>query len=57
MTFPNTAPRILLIEDRRLATREPSAPSVRRFRLARLRFDDRASDSGERFEYLRRSFD
>jgi hypothetical protein len=57
MTPQTTAAKLLLIEDRRLAKREPSAPSVRRFRLARLRFDDRASDPGERFARLKRSFD
>ena len=41
MTRPITSSRVVLVEDRRCATPEPSAAPVRRYRLARLRFETR----------------
>jgi len=46
-----------LIEDRRAGTGAPALATVRRYRLARLRFDGPAAESAERFEYLKRAHD
>jgi hypothetical protein len=55
MTRPATSSRVLLIEDRR--TGATAVGTVRRYRLARLRFDGPAADPAERFEYLKRTHD
>jgi hypothetical protein len=57
MTHPATSSRVLLVEDRRAGAGAPAAVTVRRYRLARLRFDGPAADAGARFEYLKRSHD
>jgi hypothetical protein len=57
MTRPSTSSRVLLIEDRRTGAGTPAAVTVRRYRLARLRFDGMAADSSGRFEYLKRAHD
>jgi hypothetical protein len=44
-----------LVEDRRAGA--PTVATVRRYRLARLRFDGPAADSSGRFEYLKRAHD
>jgi hypothetical protein len=46
-----------LVEDRRAGAGAPAAVTVRRYRLARLRFDGPAADSGARFDYLKRTHD
>ncbi|MBV8430214.1 MAG: hypothetical protein JO244_03570 [Solirubrobacterales bacterium] len=57
MTRPATSSRLLLIEDRRAGAEVPAGVPVRRYRLARLRFDGPAADSGGRFEHLKRAHD
>ena len=59
MNHPATSARVLLVADRRRAERtpQPGAAPVRRYRLARLRFDGRAADPAARFEHLKRAFD
>ena len=57
MTRPITSSRVVLVEDRRSSAPEPSAVSVRRYRLARLRFESRDSGPDSRFEHLKRVFD
>jgi hypothetical protein len=57
MIRPITSSKVLLVADRRVASGEPGAVPVRRYRLARLRFEGRTADSGSRFEHLRRVFD
>jgi hypothetical protein len=57
MTRPATSSRVLLVEDRRAGAGGPAAVTVRRYRLARLRFDGPASDPGARFEYLKQAHD
>lgn len=57
MTHPATSSRLMLVEDRRAGDGAPAAVTVRRYRLARLRFDGPASDSGARFEYLKHAHD
>jgi hypothetical protein len=49
--------KVLLVADRRLATTDAAAVPVRRYRLARLRFDGRAAGAGSRFEHLKRVYD
>lgn len=56
MTRP-TPSKVLLVADRRVATTEPGTTAVRRYRLARLRFDGRAPEPASRFEHLKRVFD
>jgi hypothetical protein len=51
------AARVLLVERRdTVAPRDPNAPKVRRYRLARLQLNGRAAGRG-RFDHLRRSYD
>lgn len=45
----------MLVEDRRGAA--PAAAVLRRYRLARLRFDGQPADTEVRFEYLKRTHD
>jgi hypothetical protein len=54
MTRPITSSRVLLVADRRVSAPESGSARVRRYRLARLRFDGRASDSGTRSTQLKR---
>ena len=54
MKPPATSSRLLLIEDRRSA---PALRTVRRYRLARLRFDEPGAEAPGRFEYLKRAHD
>ena len=51
------AARVLLVERRdTIAPRDPNARKVRRYRLARLQLNGRATGRG-RYEHLRRSYD
>jgi hypothetical protein len=56
MTRP-TPSKVLLIADRRAPAGEPGTAAVRRYRLARLRFDGRADEPASRFEHLKRVYD
>jgi hypothetical protein len=57
MPRPLTASKLLLIADRRVASPDPSSPAVRRYRLARLRFDGRPTGGTARFDHLKRSYE
>jgi hypothetical protein len=57
MTNPATSAKLLLIEDRRGAAAAADGAPVRRFRLARLRLEDRQRDEMSRFEHLKRVYD
>jgi hypothetical protein len=58
MTRPLTSSsKVLLVADRRLDATEPPTAPVRRYRLARLRFDGRPTGPGGRFEHLKRVYD
>ena len=57
MTRPAASSRVMLLEDRRGGTATAGAVSVRRYRLARLRFQAHHPESQKRFEYLKRSYD
>jgi hypothetical protein len=58
MSAPSvTAARMLLVERRdTVAQRDPNAPKIRRYRLARLQLNGRGTGRA-RFEHLRRSYD
>jgi hypothetical protein len=57
MTRPIAASKVVLVADRRAEAVEPGATTVRRYRLARLRFDSRPAGSDARFEHLKRVYD
>ena len=57
MTRPATSTRVLLLEERRSQAEGASSAPIRRYRLARLRFEPRASAPASRFEHLKRVFD
>jgi hypothetical protein len=52
-----SAARVLLVERRdTVAPRDPNAPKIRRYRLARLQLNGRAAGRA-RFDHLRRVYD
>jgi hypothetical protein len=58
MTSPHSTNKVLVVSDSRpVATLGQTGSPVRRYRLARLRFDGRASDPAARYEHLKRVFD
>jgi hypothetical protein len=57
MTRPIRSSKVLLVADRRAPRMQAGGPPVRRYRLARLRFDERPADPAFRFEHLKRVFD
>ena len=57
MTRPLTASKVLLVADRRLAAASRDPGPVRRYRIARLRFDSRPAGGEARFDYLKRVYD
>jgi hypothetical protein len=57
MNRPATSSRVLVVADRRSGSGAAAASPVRRYRLARLRFDGRATDSAARYEHLKRVYD
>ena len=57
MTRPSTTSKVRLVEDRRSAPESRAATPIRRYRLARLRFDSRPTPGESRFEYLKRVYD
>jgi hypothetical protein len=57
MSRPTTSSKLLLVADPRPASTDPGGVSVRRYRLARLRFDARSEHPEERFDHLKRVYD
>lgn len=57
MTRPLPSSKLVLLEDRRAADDLHPNAQVRRYRLARLRFDPAPAGEERRFEYLKRSHD
>jgi hypothetical protein len=57
MSRPITSSKLLLVADPRPASPEPGTVPVRRYRLARLRFEARSADPAHRFEHLKRVYD
>jgi hypothetical protein len=56
-TSAASAARVLLVERRdTVAKRDPNAPKIRRYRLARLQLNGRSAGRS-RFEHLRRVYD
>ncbi len=56
MTRPVPSSKVVLLEDRRGGSDIAGAP-LRRFRLARLRFEGVPASAGCRYEYLKRTHD
>jgi hypothetical protein len=55
---PSQLSRIILVGERKRLGSGQDVPAIRRYRLARLRLNDRDRSSGaSRFEHLRRSYD
>lgn len=57
MTRPITASKVLLVEDRRVTPPSRDSAPVRRYRIARLRFDPPPATGASRFEHLKRTYD
>jgi hypothetical protein len=57
MTAPTRSSKVLLVADRRTDSDGPAPAAVRRYRLARLRFDSRPAGPQARFEHLKRVYD
>ena len=57
MSRPITSSKLLLVADPRPSSPEPGNLPVRRYRLARLRFEARSADPAERFEHLKLVYD
>jgi hypothetical protein len=57
MTRPLTASKVLLVADRRTLPGSRRDTPIRRYRLARLRFDSRPAGGESRYEYLKRVYD
>jgi hypothetical protein len=57
MTRPITTSKVLLVEDRRSAPASRRDTPIRRYRLARLRFDSPPATGESRYDYLKRVYD
>ena len=57
MTRPIASSKVLLVADRRVGAPEPGTAQVRRYRLARIRFDSRPAGGEARFEHLKRVYE
>ncbi len=52
-----TSSKVILVADRRPEPTSPTTTPLRRYRLARLRFDTRPAGRGTDFEHLKRVYD
>ena len=57
MSTAPTSSKVFLVADRRTVSRQPMAAPVRRYRLARLRFETRPAGREGAFEHLKRVYD
>jgi hypothetical protein len=57
MTRPTPSSKVLLVGDRRAEADTSAGTPIRRYRLARLRFDGRPAGSEARFEHLKRVYE
>ena len=57
MTRPASSSKVLLVKDRRSEQPAPGSALVRRYRLARLRFDSRPAGADSPYEHLKRVYD
>jgi hypothetical protein len=57
MTRPASSSKVLLVKDRRGDQSASETAVVRRYRLARLRFDSRPAGADSPYEHLKRVYD
>jgi hypothetical protein len=57
MTRSLKTSKVLLVADRRVEPTHDATAPVRRYRLARLRFDPPPAAGASRFEHLKRTYD
>ncbi len=57
MTRPVPSSKLFMVPDPRPASPELGAVPVRRYRLARLRFESRSANPASRFEHLKRVYE
>jgi hypothetical protein len=59
MNRPLSSSKVLLVADRRATSSADTAAtvSVRRYRIARIRFEGRDAGAGSRFDHLKRVYD
>jgi hypothetical protein len=57
MTRPTPSSKVVLLGDRRTEPDTAAGIPIRRYRLARLRFDSPPAGAGARFEHLKRVYD
>ena len=57
MTHPSPSTKLFILEDRRGSDDLHVRPRMRRYRIARLRFDDLPLSADRRFEYLKHTHD
>jgi hypothetical protein len=57
MSLAPTSSKVILIADRRTDSAATTSTPVRRYRLARLRFETRPEGRGTDFEHLKRAYD
>ena len=57
MSSPTPSSKVMLVAHRRHDPSPDGTPAVRRYRLARLRFDPRPSDPQTRYEHLKRAYE
>lgn len=57
MTRPTNSSKVVLIGDRRADADISAGVPIRRYRIARLRFDGRPAGADARFEHLKRVHD
>jgi hypothetical protein len=57
MPYSPTSAKLLLVADRRHMPAEAGPTPLRRYRLARLRFEGRQQDEASHFEHLKRVYD
>lgn len=57
MTAPTRRSKLLLVADQRPGPTGEGGPAVRRYRLAKLRFDGRPADPHARYEHLKRVYE
>jgi hypothetical protein len=57
MTRQSASPRVLLVAQRPGEAPEPAPVPLRRYRLARLRFESRPTEPAARYEHLKRVYE
>lgn len=57
MTYPAPSTKLVILEDRRGSDDAADRPRMRRYRIARLRFEGLPALADRRFEYLKHGHD